>query len=473
MRKNVISAIKWTSLSNILIALMQLIQIGILSRYLTANDFGLMAIVLVIIGFSRLFSDMGISNAIIHHQNNTNEQLSSLYWLNIFIGICLFVILCIISSTISTFYNETRLQELIIVLSLTFIILAFGNQYKVLFQKNFKFDLMAKIEVSATFGSFIVATISAVVLDYGIYALVLATLSNSIFLTIFYVYFGRKFYIPSFYYNFDCIKSFINFGMYQTGQSTLNYFNSQFDVILIGKLLGTESLGIYSLVKQLAMRPAQIINPVITKVMFPVMAKIQNDKESLKKIYLKTVKYVAIINFPRYLLLALLAEPLVIIIFGEKWEKAIPILQILSIYYMIRSIGNPIGSLTMATGKVKLEFLWNIGMFVIFPISIYIGSIWLLEGIIYSLVLLMLFTIIPMWYFLIKPLCNATLLEYLAPLLSSFIISFATAMISSCTLKYFDSYFIQIIISFLTFFILYLIMNFYFNKEIIRELRGK
>ena len=101
MRKNVISAIKWTSLSNILIALMQLIQIGILSRYLTANDFGLMAIVLVIIGFSRLFSDMGISNAIIHHQNNTNEQLSSLYWLNIFIGICLFVILCIISSTIS------------------------------------------------------------------------------------------------------------------------------------------------------------------------------------------------------------------------------------------------------------------------------------------------------------------------------------------------------------------------------------
>ncbi len=166
---------------------------------------------------------------------------------------------------------------------------------------------------------------------------------------------GLKEYKPSFVFKVGKIKEFLSFGAYQMGEKSINYFNSQVDTILIGKLLGMEALGIYSIAKQLIMRPAQVINPIITKVTFPTMAKVQEDTERLKKIYLKTMNYLSSINFPIYAFLFVMAPDLVPLIFGDKWYEAIVIVQILSIYGAIRSTG----SLLLA----NWGFYWNLGLF--------------------------------------------------------------------------------------------------------------
>ena len=422
LKQKALNGVKWTSLSSIIIAILQLAQVSILARYLSPSDFGLMAIVSVVIGFSALFMDMGISSAIIHKQDISHKQLSSLYWLNIFAGSVLFFIVYFSSSMISQYYNEIQIIPLIQLLALTFFISAIGNQYRILNQKYLRFNRLAKVEIASASTAFFVAVICALN-GYGVYSLVYATLTSVSISNLIFMLQGLREHKPSFLYKHSEIKSLISFGLFQMGERSINYFNSQFDVILIGKLLGTEALGIYSVAKTLVMKPAQIINPIITKVTFPIMSIVQNDKKQLKNIYLKTINYLCSVNFPIYIAIAILAEPLVLFLFGDKWVESIVILQILSAYFMFRSIGNPVGSLQLAKGRADLGFYWNLGVVFIVPLAIYLGSFYGLVGIAISLLILQFLLNFPNWYFMVKPLCGAGFKEYFKEILMPFLVA--------------------------------------------------
>ena len=164
--------------------------------------------------------------------------------------------------------------------------------------------------------------------------------------------------------------------------------------------------------KIFVMKPAQIINPIITKVTFPIMSTIQSDTKQLKNIYLKTINYLCSVNFPIYMAIAILSEPLVLVLFGDKWHESIAIMQILALYFMFRSIGNPIGSLQLAKGRADLGFYWNLGLLLLIPIVIYVGSFYGLIGIALSLLGLQVFLNVPSWYFMVRPLCEAGFYEY-------------------------------------------------------------
>ncbi len=470
LKQKAISGVKWTSLSSIIIAIVQILQISILARYLSASDFGLMAIVMVVIGFSRIFADLGISNAIIYKQETSNRQLSSLYWLNIFSGIVLFLIIAGFSPLVAKFYNEPRLTELLIVLASTFIIVAIGNQYRILFQKEMRFDFMSKIEITAALGAFVVAIASAMK-GLGVYALVYGSLTSAILSSGLFFFYGLRIHKPSLVYNYQEIKEYVGFGMYQMGGNSLNYFNMQIDTILIGKLLGTEALGVYSVVKQLIMRPAQIINPIINKVTFPVMAKVQDDITQLKNIYLKTISAVASINFPIYIAMIILAEPIIMILFGEKWRAGIPILQILSIYAMLRAYGNPVGSLLMATGRVDLNLWLNAFVFVCIPFVVYTGSKFGLNGVAWSLSLFQLSLTIPGWYFFVKKLCGAGFREYYKQIVTPLMLALLAGSAAFMGLAISENYIVQVLAVSIIGITVYSLLSIYFNQNFINMLK--
>ena len=477
IKQQALNGIKWTSISSIIIAIIQLIQLAILAHYLAPSDFGLMAIVAVIIGFSALFLDLGISASIIHRQDITHVQLSSLYWLNIASGIVLFVIIYSLAPVLANFYNEIELIPIIRLLAINFIISSLGSQYGLLLQKALKFNIMAKIGIVSVMVGFAVA-VSLAMNGYGVYALVYASLVSAAVSTSINIFIGIKEHRPSFVFQFREITPMISFGMFQMGERSINYFNSQFDVILIGKLLGVEALGIYTVAKNLAMRPAQIINPIITKVTFPIMAKVQNDTIRLKNIYLKTINYLSSVNFPIYVLLAILAEPIILTLFGTKWSDSIVILQILSIYGALRSTGNPIGSLQLAKGRADLGFYWNLGLFFFIPLTIYVGSHWGLNGIAYALLGLMIVLLVPSWYFMVKPLCGVGFKEYFWQILKPLIIVCIGGIFAYALSSFFDfkSMILDTIIIGMGMGIVIIILNILINKEFVNmifELLGK
>ena len=406
-----ISGVKWTTISTVVVAILQLLQLSILTRFLNPSDFGSMALVMVVIGFSQAFLDMGISNAIIYKQEISHEQLSTLYWVNVLSGFIVFVITVLISPLVSIFYGEPELKKLIIIVGITFIIQPFGQQFMILWQKEMRFRGIAKIDIITKTVSLFFSTFLAYK-GFGVYALVYGRILAVTCQTALYVFNGLNEHRPSFIFKINNIGEFLSFGLYQMGEKTINYFNSQFDTILIGKLIGLEALGIYNIAKQLILKPIDIIGPIITKVTFPTMAKIQNEKTRLKNIYLKTLNYLSSVILPIYILLIILAPEIILLLFGKKWLEAIPILQILSVYGILRSIGSPVGSLLLAKGKANWGFWWNFFFLFYVPIGIYISSYWGMIGISWGLVIMAISGTIPNWFFLVRPLCGAKFIEY-------------------------------------------------------------
>ncbi len=411
LKKQAISGVKWTTISAILNNVLQLLQLAILARLLNPKDFGLIAIAMVVMGFISTFADLGISNAIIHRQNINKNELSSLYWLNVITGFVMFFITLAVSPFIAKFYKEPEVTNVIVLLSLTFIIQSFSQQFLLLLQKELRFKEIARIEIINKIFSFIVSVYLAYI-GYGVYSLVYGYLASSLVMTLQFLPIGLKEFRPSLRFKVDDIRSFLSFGAYQIGERTINYFNYNIDTILIGKLIGMESLGIYNIAKQIVMRSAMVFNPIVTRVTFPAMAKVQNDIIVLKNAYLKIVKYLSSINFPVYAFIFVFAHEIIYILFGPKWQDTVIIIQILSIWAAWRSTANPVGTLILARGRADLGFWWNLMVIFYVSITIFISSHWGVIGIAVGLNINLATLLYPAWKFLINPLCGARFWEY-------------------------------------------------------------
>jgi O-antigen/teichoic acid export membrane protein len=170
-----------------------------------------------------------------------------------------------------------------------------------------------------------------------------------------------------------------------------------------------------------------------------------------------------------------MAQEIVLIMFGEKWMNAVPIVKILSIYGAIRSTGNPIGALLLAKGKANWGFWWNLGLLFYIPIGIVISSQWGLIGVSWGLVILMSSLVMPNWYFLVRNLCGAGFIEYHKQIFVPSIISLIIGGIIYFILVYFDSMLLRFIGSIVIGSILVIGLNYLINKksfiEIVKSVR--
>jgi len=470
LKQKVISGVKWTTLAAIIIGVLQLSQLFILARLLSPSEFGIIAIIMVIVGFSQIFMDMGISNGIIHKQDVTHKQLSTLYWLNILSGISLFILLNLLANPIANFYKMESLNEYIYLLSFAYLIIPFGQQFMILFQKEMKFDIIAKIDIFSYIIGFI-TTVSLAYTDYGIISFVYGILLFFIIRTVLFVINGIKEHKPSFYFKHKEAIFFLKFGMYQMGEKFINYFNTEIDVLIIGKILGPHSLGLYSIIKQLILKPIMLINPIITKVSFPLMAKYQNKNRIIRKIYMNIINSVSSIMFPIYLTMFFMSNEIILLFLGEKWIDSNMILKILALYAILRTIGNPVGALLMAKGRVDIGFYWNLALLFIFPLFIYIGSLYNLIGVTISLLLLGILLFIPNWYFQVYNVCKIKFKFYFTNIFNIFLINMISVTISYFSVIYLKIHSLIILFIFLIiYFLIYLKLikkyNIYFYKSL-------
>jgi len=417
LKKQVILGLKWTSFATICLALVAILKISILARFLEKSDFGLMALVTFVMGFMNLFSDMGLSTAILHKQKITKKNYASLYWFNIIICIVLYGALFLVTPLVSSLYNEPELNYLIPLLGLNLIISGIGIQFKTIETKNLAFKSISLIDILAAIISLFVAVWLAVN-DYGVLSLVYSALIQYLISNLLFLIIGIKKHGLLLHFRLTETLPFLKIGIYQVGGQVANYFNRDLDILLIGKFFSTEILGGYSLAKQLVFRPAQIINPILVKVASPTLAKFQNQNDLLKKNYLKLINIVSSLNIPVYLVIVLFAPLIVQIVYGPDFYNIVNLVRILSFYMIFRAIGNPIGSLVIATGRTDLEFKWNVMSLLIMPIFIYIGSMFGVAQVSLSLTFAMILLFVPSWKFLVNKMTGATLREYIIAIIN-------------------------------------------------------
>lgn len=421
IKKQAILGVKWTTISTVILAASSLIKISVLARFLDPSDFGLMALVSFVLGFTDLFMDMGLTSAILHRQNITRKEYSSLYWLNVsFSAILLFIIAFVISPVFAAFYLEPELLKLIPLAGIGIILSAIGRQYKTIFQKKLEFKRIAIVDIFSAVIALVFAIIFAIN-GSGVYALVYSALIQYGLSNLIYFLIGNKQQSLLFHFNFNETKPFLKIGIYQVGGQVVNYFNRDLDVLIIGKFFGAELLGGYSLAKQLVYRPAQVLNPIFTRVASPILAKLQNDVYALKQHYLKLVNIIVSVNAPIYVSIIILAPTVVTLLYGQGFQNITILVRVLSIYMIFRAVCNPVGSLVVATGRTHLEFYWNLLTLFVMPISIIVGAQFSLVAVTCSITVAMILLLVPNWFFLIRKLTKATLREYLKTLIPSFL----------------------------------------------------
>jgi O-antigen/teichoic acid export membrane protein len=402
---------KWTSVSTIVVVALQFLQLTVLARLLSPGDFGLASIVWVVIGFAQGFSDMGISNSIIYRQGATHEELSSLYWLNLLAGAAVFALVWAATPLVVSFYGEPRLRGLMFWAALIFLVVPVGQQFQILLQKELMFGRLAQIEVLAAIIGAVVATAS-VLLAQGALSLVWGQLAAAAAKSALFARVGFGTWRPSLHFQRSDLKGHLSFGLYQMGERSLNYLAQNTDKLLIGKLLGTEVLGYYSVASQMMLRPVQMLNPIVTRVAFPVLSRFQTDDARLRLSYLRVIQAVAFIGMPVYLGLFVVADPLMNLLLGAGWDPAVGVFRILVLIGLMYCLGNPLGSLLLAKGRADIGFWTNLCVLPLYVVAILIGSLWGVNGVAWSLVALYWILLFPAEFWIQWHLVRMRPVEY-------------------------------------------------------------
>lgn len=402
LMRSAIAGIKWTSASTIVVTLVQLAQLAVLARLLQPSDFGLMAMGMVVIGFGQTFADMGVSNAIIHRQDATADQLSSLYWLNLAVGLVLFILVVALAPLVAAFYAEPRLRDLLLASAFMFLIAPIGQQFQALLQKELLFERLAKVEVTVTVFGFLIAILSALA-GQGAFALVWCQLAVVTGTTLLLARLGGRVWRPRLHFALADLQGYLGFGLYQMGERSLRHLTVNLDKVLIGRLLGAQALGVYSVAYQLMIRPMQALNPIVTRVAFPIFSRIQTDDTRVRRGYLRMIQIIAFVSMPMYLGLFAVADPVITALLGARWHAAVGVFQILVFLGLGYSLGNPLGSLLLAKGRADLGFWCNVVALVLYGVAVTIGTRWGVEGVAWAILLTAVAILFPLefalrWY---------------------------------------------------------------------------
>lgn len=468
VKDTVISGTKWTTASTLCTAIVQILRVSILARFLEKSDFGVVAIVTLIFGLVETFGDLGFSTAIMHKKDIKDNEFSSLFWMQLLLFVGIYLVSCLFTGVISDSYGEPALMHALPVALSGLILFAIGKLYDTVLQKQFQFKVIAIRNIVAALLSLVVAVVLAV-LGAGLYSLIISTLLQTLIVNVWNFAVGFKQYRIKFYINFKEVLPLIKIGIFQTGTQIIDYLASRLDILLIGKFLGTEMLGVYNLAKDLLIRVFVLINTIANKVALPVFSYMQDDNQQLRDNYCKLIKTLSFVTLPFLTMIGALSAPLVIILYGNKFVEVIPLMTLLAIAYLFSCIGNPVGNIITAKGRTDISFIYTIiRMAISIPIVWITASMGTIELAVGQIILGILGGLLS-WYMELWKIIGLRLSQYL----KSFIVSLTISMVVILVGYYFVKHnylslelpIYQVIVYAIPVFLLYVILQLVFNRK--------
>jgi O-antigen/teichoic acid export membrane protein len=324
--------------------------------------------------FFQAFTDLGFGSAIIQRDDNvlTNKYLSTAFWGNFIWAIIVYAIMVFaVSPFAAIFYHEKSLMLILPILGLNIIVCPLYKIHQSLFYREFKFKKIAFISNVASLVSGTAAIILAIY-GAGVWALVLQSVLV-FFIELPYYYFNSK-WRPQFIWDKLAFKDLFGFGIFTTFSSLLNKLSAQGDYLIVGKFLGKVNLGFYSFAFILSDSLRIQIRLIIEKVMYPVYSKFKNDKTKQDFLLQKSIFFNSILITP--IMGAMFVSPeLITIVFGDKWQKSIILIKIISISVIVQIITNSYSSIMLANNKSYFDFKLNVvKVFLIFFPLVIVGT---------------------------------------------------------------------------------------------------
>ena len=285
----------------------QIVSFGIsifVARILVPNDFGIMGIAMMLIGYTNLFTDFGFGEAIIQKRIENKRTLNSIFTMNLAVSLLLAALFFLSSGYIAGFFKSPECKNVIKVLSAVFVVTSFSAVPSAMLRRDMNFRTLSLISLtSSLLMSFI--TLLLAFNSLGYWALVFGQLIPSLLMTAVLCYKAR--WVPAVAYDHSAMKSLFNFGIWNFTKSQLGFIAQHTDKFIIGRWFGTTSLGFYDKAMNLATMPANSFAMNINSVMFSSFSTNKKDKYLLQTHFKKGLSLISFINFPLYIGLIVIA----------------------------------------------------------------------------------------------------------------------------------------------------------------------
>lgn len=458
LRKKTLVGSIWMMMERFGYLTIQFVSNLVLARLLMPEDFGAIGIMMVFITLSNVFIDSGFSASLIQKKEITEKDKSTVFFTNLMLSVVVYTVLFFASPWIADYFHIEQLRSLFRVLGVVLLIDAFCAIQNTMLTREMNFKRLTQIKLAAI----VIAASVAIYLAYtgfGIWALIVQYILYSTIRT-FVTWIVAK-WRPIIAFSKESFKTLFGFGSKLLLSTFVAELYVNFQQILIGRFYTPADLGYYSQARQFQQIPTGTISQVINSVAFPAYAKLQDDRVKLKELFRQNVRLVSFLNTPLMVLLAVIAQPLIILLYSEKWVGSIEYFQFLCICFGIfLAIHQCSLSVLKAVGRsdyvLKLEIIKKVLGIIFILVGIKIWGLW---GILYALGLNSFIEIFLNGYYINKEI-NYSGVGQLLDMMPSIIVSAIAGGASYFFLQYFvlsGNVFIAVITTSIVFVICYLL----------------
>lgn len=337
--------------------LVNLVSSIVLARLLTPSDFGTIGMLMIFISLANSLVDGGFGSALIQKKDPTNEDYSTIFYLNVFLSVALYALLLLSSNAISKFYGLPDLRSILNVLGIVLILNALSVVQQNQLRKRLNFKRLAVVNLTSS----IVSLFGSVILAYkgaGVWSLVFQQISFSSCNAILFWVFNK--WYPQRIFSIKSFKELFGFGSYILFSNLLSTVSNEIQGLLVAKRFSSQIMGLYTQAFRLEAAASTSISSIISQVSYPLLSSLQFEEQRFLNAVRNISKVTIFISAAVLGFMIIDAEPLIIFIFSDKWIDSIPYFQILcvaGVAVCLQSIGQD--SLA-ALGKSRVVFRWTI-----------------------------------------------------------------------------------------------------------------
>lgn len=357
LKKKAASGMVWTALQKYSTMIISFISGIILARLLTPFDYGCIGMLSIFMVLARTFIDGGFASALIQKKNPSKEDYSTIFFWNLSVSVVMYATLYLTAPAIARFYDIPILSSVLRVQALVLFVNAFTLVQSNQLRKKLNFKLIAIVTVITSLISLTV-TILMAYKGFGVWALVSSNLiSATIPAVVYWLYVKWR---PVMTFSWKSFKELFSFGFYMFLTHLVNDFGSQLQGLLIGKVYNPATMGYYSKAHGTEKLASQSISSVMTQVTYPLYAQVQDDKVALANMIKRLTSTLAFVTFPLMFILLLLAKPIFVLLYSDRWLQSVPYFQVLCVSGLAVCLQAVNLQSISAIGKSGTMFLWTL-----------------------------------------------------------------------------------------------------------------
>ncbi len=386
--KKIRTGTKWTFAGSMANEILNFAAGILLARLLLPKDFGLISTVGVLTGLAGYFAGAGTSQALIRAKQIDQSHINVVFTLQLLVGSIIYLIFVIIAPAFAGFFKQPIYQSLLLVSGLSFFLRPFANLPSALLQRKMRFRAMVLTNVASVIaGSSLSITLA--VMGYGVWSLIFGGIFGSLLSAIILNAHVKQRY--SLIWDKTIIKEMGGYGIKVAANSLIENFRGQSLVLILSKLSGPATVGLYNRASSLAIMPMRIVGFTPYQAVFRALAAEQDNLDRSRYIYYRTITLVMTYTLPLYVLAWWLAEPGIRFIYGDKWLASAEPLAILATTGFFNCLGNPSGAVIEARNRVATEIRLNIVAWLILIVGVLYGLQWGLVGVAWAIVVMSIF----------------------------------------------------------------------------------